>query len=81
MAKTKQKNLRDDEFLKEFGIYLRETREKLDLTQQEVADRMDVEVMQVSRIERGIVNTSISMIKEIAECLEIPLYDLFKKFK
>ena len=81
MAKTKRKNLRDDEFLKEFGIYLRETREKLDLTQQEVADRMDVEVMQVSRIERGIVNTSISMIKEIAECLEIPLYDLFKKFQ
>ena len=81
MAKTKRKNLRDDEFLKEFGIYLRETREKLDLTQQEVADRMDVEVMQVSRIERGIVNTSISMIKEIAECLEIPLYELFKKFQ
>jgi len=81
VAKTKRKNLRDDEFLKEFGIYLRETREKLDLTQQEVADRMDVEVMQVSRIERGIVNTSISMIKEIAECLEIPLYELFKKFQ
>lgn len=51
---------------------MRETREKLDLTQQEVADKMYVEVMQVSRIERGFVNTSISMIKEIAECLEIP---------
>lgn len=80
VVKTKKKNLRDDKFLKEFGVYLRELREDLDLTQQQVADKMNVEVMQISRIERGVVNTSISMIKELAECLEVPVYDLFKKF-
>lgn len=81
MGKIKRKNLRDDEFLKEFGTYLREVREDLGMTQQEVADKMDVEVMQISRIERGIVNTSISMIKELSVCLEVPLYDLFKNYK
>jgi transcriptional regulator with XRE-family HTH domain len=80
MGRAKQKNLRDDEFLKEFGVYLREFREELGLTQKQVADKMNVEVMQISRIERGIVNTSISMIKKIAECYDVPIYDLFQKY-
>jgi transcriptional regulator with XRE-family HTH domain len=51
------------------------------LTQQELADRIDVEVMQVSRIERGTVNTSICMIKEIADNLNIQLSELFSSFE
>lgn len=81
MAKPKRKNIRDNEFLIELGIHFRKVREKKGLTQQELADRIDVEVMQVSRIERGTVNTSICMIKEIADNLNIQLSELFSSFE
>lgn len=76
-----KKNIRDDQFLKKLGIHFREVRENKGLTQQELADRIDVEVMQVSRIERGTVNTSICMIKEIAKNLNIKLSELFYSFE
>lgn len=81
MVKQKRKNIRDDEFLKELGIHFRKVRESKGLTQQELANRIDVEVMQVSRVERGTVNTSICMIKEIAENLNIQLSELFSSFE
>ncbi len=81
MVKSKRKNIRNDEFLKELGIHFRKVRENKGLTQQELADLVDVEVMQISRIERGTVNTSICMIKEIAENLNIKLSDLFSSFE
>ncbi|MEC3906137.1 helix-turn-helix transcriptional regulator [Tamlana sp. 2201CG12-4] len=81
MGKEKRKNIRDDEFLKELGVHFRKVRESKGLTQQELANRIDVEVMQISRVERGTVNTSICMIKEIADNLNIQLSELFSSFK
>ena len=81
MVKQKRKNIRDDEFLKEIGIHFRKVRESKGLTQQELADRIDVEVMQISRIERGTVNTSICMIREVADNLNIQLSELFYTFE
>ncbi len=81
MVKPKRKNIREERFLKQLGIHLRKIRESKGMTQQELADRIDVEVMQVSRVERGTVNTSICMIKEIADNLNIQLSELFSLFE
>ncbi|GAA4239688.1 hypothetical protein GCM10022291_34990 [Postechiella marina] len=63
------------------GGHFRKVRESKGLTQQELTDRIDVEVMQISRVERGTVNTSICMIKEVADNLNIQLSELFSSFE
>lgn len=65
--------LKDTAFLKELGIHLREIRKQKGFTQEELAFKMGVEISQISRIERGISNTSISTVNAIAIALEIPL--------
>lgn len=68
---------KDIEFLIELGIHLRLLREKKGLTQEELANACDFEISQVSRIELGKVNPSISTIKKIASSLDTPLNELF----
>lgn len=48
-------------------------RKQKGFTQEELAFKMGVEISQISRIERGISNTSISTVNAIAVALEIPL--------
>lgn len=81
MSKSKRKNIRDEDFLKSFGVHLRNVRESKGLTQQDIADQIDIEVMQVSRVERGLVNTSICIIKEIAVSLDVSLSELFALYE
>lgn len=68
---------KDEIFLKQFGEHLRKVRKARGFTQAQLANDMDVEISQISRIERGILNTSISTIKAIADTLDIPLKELF----
>jgi len=65
--------LKDEEFLKAFGAHLREVRKRKGYTQKALAHKVDVEISQISRIERGILNTSISTVYAIACALEMSL--------
>lgn len=47
------------------------------MTMQELADLSDIEYSQLSRIERGVINTSLSVIFEIADALEVEPKELF----
>jgi transcriptional regulator with XRE-family HTH domain len=71
------KQTRHNHILKALGKRLRVLRLKSNLSQEELAWKADLEISQISRIERGIVNTSISQLFSIAEALEIPLKELF----
>ncbi len=71
------KYLKDEKFLKDFGSNLRNVRIMKSITQEKLAFSIGIEISQISRIERGILNTSISTIKAIADALDIPLKDLF----
>lgn len=71
-------NEKDKKYLREFGENLKTIRTKKNLTQQNLADILEVEISQVSRIERGKINTSVINIKKIAVALEIDAGDLFK---
>lgn len=64
-------------FIIEFGKNLRKLREAKKMTIQALADTINVEYSQISRIERGKINTSIGVTYELAVALEIPVKDLF----
>lgn len=64
--------------LKALGKRLRELRKMRLLSQEELAWKADLEISQISRIERGVINTSVSQLYSIAEALEIPVKELLE---
>ncbi|MCC6458936.1 MAG: helix-turn-helix transcriptional regulator [Saprospiraceae bacterium] len=48
------------------------------LSQEELAWKADLELSQISRIERGIINTSVSQLFSIATALEVQVKELFE---
>jgi transcriptional regulator with XRE-family HTH domain len=62
---------REEDFIKKFGKNLSEIRKERKLSQEELAFKCELEYSQISRIERGIINTSISNIYKIAKALDI----------
>jgi transcriptional regulator with XRE-family HTH domain len=75
----KKKYIRTDKKVKAFGERLRYLRMRKGMTMQELADLCDIEYSQLSRIERGIINTSLSNIYVLAEQLEIKVKELFEE--
>lgn len=61
----------DLEILKLFGQNLRKLRKSKGFTQAMLANDISVEISQISRIERGTINTSLLMILKISEALKI----------
>ena len=64
--------------LKKIGKRVQELRLKKNLTQKELAFIVDVEISQITRIERGIINTSILNLMKIVNALEISMSEFFK---
>ncbi len=69
--------LKDEIFLIEFGKHLRKIRKEYGFTQESLAFKIGIEISQISRIERGILNTSISTVYSIAKAIDIPVIELF----
>ena len=65
------KYLRDEEGIKKFGLRLKQIRQEKDLTQEKLAWLANVEPMHISKIERGIINTSLTHILNLAKALNI----------
>lgn len=72
------KYTRHPEALKKFGERLRELRKAKGWSQEELANRADIELSQISRIERGVINTSLSQVFVIAEALGVEASELFR---
>lgn len=69
--------IRDEKYIKNFGKNLRDIRRKKNITQEKLAFSIGIEISQISRIERGVVNTSISTAKAISNALDIEMKELF----
>ena len=65
--------------LKKIGNRLQEVRLRKNLTQKELAFIVDVEISQITRIERGIINTSVLNLVKITDALEISMSEFFKE--
>jgi transcriptional regulator with XRE-family HTH domain len=70
-------NTRDEIRLKEFGEHFRRIRKSKHFSQKDLAFEADIEVSQISRIENGIINTTVTTILLLAEALDIPPAKLF----
>ncbi len=69
---------RNESFIKQFGEHVRKLRVKKGISQEELAARADLTLSQVGRIERGLLNTSLTMIFLLAAALEMKPYELLQ---
>lgn len=69
-------NVRNDKLLKKFGKHLRNLREKMEMSQEALANEANVPISQIGRIERGEVNATLSTLNALADALEIRLNEL-----
>ena len=67
---------RNDKFLKQFGTNLKKIRLAKNMSQEDLAFDAELDLTQIGRIERGITNTSISLVLKIAKALKVPVKDL-----
>jgi transcriptional regulator with XRE-family HTH domain len=66
------------ELLVKFGGNLRKLRLEKGFTQEQLANELGIEVSQISRIERGVINTSVVMLYNISSILNIPINKFFE---
>jgi len=64
---------------KRFGAIVREKREKLDLSQEDFAEKVGIHRTYVSDIELGKVDISLTVASKIASAFKIPLSKLIKQ--
>jgi len=60
-----------------FGGNLRQHRLAKGFAQEQLANELGVEISQISRIERGIINTSVTTLYSISKVLKIDISELF----
>lgn len=64
---------KDKKFAKETGEKFRNAREKLRFTQEDVADKVSMNITNYARIERGEIEPSGSNLIKIAKILKVNL--------
>lgn len=79
VGKWKTEDIDVNELLAIFGNNVRVNRRLQKLTQEELANLIDIGIAQVKRIEAGTVNTSISTAYKIAVVLKVTIEKLFEK--
>lgn len=72
------KKVRDESYLKAFGKNLRKIRKELGFSMEQLALNAGVEYSQISDIEHGKINTTISTVHALAKALKIPEKILFE---
>jgi transcriptional regulator with XRE-family HTH domain len=75
--RERKKYQRDDLFLKNIGLRIRQLRIEKGMSQENLAFECEyADFSQINRIELGKVNFSISYLKLIAEKLDVPVKEL-----
>lgn len=73
----KKPQLRRTDLLVSFGENLKKVRNKVGLSQEELGLKAGLSQSQIYRIEKGLINTTISTALHIAEALEVAYKELF----
>ncbi len=69
--------LKDEYFLRQLGQHIKTLRKRKNITQEVLANTINVDISQISRLERGILNASVSLVKDISVALDIELKTIF----
>jgi len=68
----------EEKFLKQLGDRIAQLRRKLNITQEQLADSVDLHRTYIGFIEQGKRNPSIANLNRIARVLKVSLSELFK---
>lgn len=63
-------------YLEGLGLRIREIRMSKELTQTELAEKINNHQRTITRLERAEINASIFLVKEIADALGVPIEKL-----
>lgn len=58
------------------GARIKSLREGKKLTQEKLCEKVDINPVHLSNIERGVANPSLALLMRIAEALEVELWEL-----
>ena len=79
---AKEKERREKElWLKSFGSHIKKMRIKKGISGAEFARLLFIDQPNLTRLEKGRVNPSIYLIKEMCDVLDISMEEFFKLFK
>jgi len=65
---------------KKFGVHLRTLRHARQLTQEQLAERSELSVDAIRRVERGAFSPSLETVNKLATGLDVSLRTLFQDF-
>lgn len=69
--------MNDNEIKKVFGKKIKEYREKLQLSQEELSEKLEITQRQVSMIERGLSFPKLSTLNKLSQIFNCNIQDLF----
>ncbi len=61
------------------GKRIRKIREEKNISQQDLAAKCNFEKSNMSRIEAGRVNSTLSTLEKVSKALDVDIVELFKK--
>jgi transcriptional regulator with XRE-family HTH domain len=64
-------DISEESFIINLGVHIRQLRESKNLSQQDLADDCGIPKVQIGRIERAKINTTVRTLIKIANALEI----------
>jgi transcriptional regulator with XRE-family HTH domain len=67
----------NQEFCKALGNQVRKVRQREGISMRQLALNADMEYSQLSKIERGVINTTVSTLQSLAEAMDIPVKEFF----
>ena len=70
-------NISEETFLINLGVHIKQLREKKSLSQEQLANDCKIPKVQIGRIERAEVNTTVKTLLKIANALEVDPKELF----
>ena len=76
MQPHKINTMDDKEFLKKIGIKLKVLRSLRGFSQDDIANRLDIDKSYYSKVERGLTNPTLLYLKNLSEVLEVRLDEL-----
>lgn len=63
---------------KQLGQAIKQLRDKAGMTQEDLADRADINVSYLAKIENGYVNTTVRYLIKLSRGLRVPVKSFFE---
>lgn len=70
-----------DEFNRLFGEFIRKKRLSKAWTQNDLADKINNDFQNISRLERGLISPTLYWLTGLAKAFEQPLSDMIQEFE